>query len=103
MSDKATRDSFGEAIKKLGAENPKIVVLDADLSVSTKSAAFAKAYPERFFQMGIAEANMIGTAAGMAFTGLVPFACSFGEFIRCSACGAIRWCAVPGSRASCSS
>lgn len=81
MSGKATRDSFGEAIKKLGAENPKIVVLDADLSVSTKSVTFAKAYPDRFFQMGIAEQNMVGTAAGLSFTGLVPFCCSFGAFV----------------------
>jgi transketolase len=81
MSDKATRDSFGEALKKVGTENPKIVVLDADLSCSTKSAVFAKAFPDRFFQMGIAEQNMIGTAAGLSFTGFIPFACSFGAFV----------------------
>ena len=81
MSAKGTRDSFGEALKALGAEFPKIVALDADLSVSTKSATFGKAFPDRFFQMGIAEANMIGTAAGLAFTGYVPFACSFGAFL----------------------
>ena len=81
MSDKATRDSFGETLKALGAEMPNLVVLDADLSVSTKSALFAKAYPDRFFQMGIAESNMVGTAAGLAFTGFVPFICSFGAFV----------------------
>lgn len=81
MSDKATRESFGEALKKIGEEFPKIVVLDADLSVSTKSVLFGKAFPERFFQMGIAEANMIGTAAGLSFTGFVPFICSFGCFV----------------------
>lgn len=81
MSDKATRDSFGDTLKQLGAEYPNLVVLDADLSCSTKSATFAKAYPDRFFQMGIAEQNMIGTAAGMAFTGLIPFCCSFGAFL----------------------
>jgi transketolase len=81
MSEKATRDSFGEAIRDLGSEMPKIVVLDADLSVSTKSVHFAKAFPDRFFEMGIAEANMIGTAAGLAFTGYIPFACSFGAFV----------------------
>lgn len=81
MGSKATRDSFGEAVRDLGKENPQIVVLDADLSVSTKSVTFAKAFPDRFFQMGIAEANMIGTAAGMAFTGLIPFCCSFGCFL----------------------
>ncbi|MBY0372268.1 transketolase family protein [bacterium] len=81
MSAKATRDSFGETLVTLGKEDPRIVVLDADLSVSTKSVLFAKAYPERFFQMGIAEANMVGTAAGLAFTGYVPFLCSFGAFV----------------------
>jgi len=81
MSEKATRDSFGEALKKLGGEMPKIVCLDADLSCSTKSNMFAKAYPDRFFQMGIAEQNMVGTAAGLAFTGYIPFLCSFGAFV----------------------
>ncbi len=81
MSAKATRDSFGETLALLGKENPKVVVLDADLSCSTKSIHFAKAFPERFFQMGIAEANMVGTAAGLAFTGYVPFICSFGAFV----------------------
>jgi len=81
MSEKATRDSFGDTLKQLGSEYPNLVVLDADLSCSTKSATFAKAYPDRFFQMGIAEQNMIGTAAGMAFTGLIPFCCSFGAFL----------------------
>jgi transketolase len=79
--DKATRDSFGEAIRDLGKEFPKIVVLDADLSVSTKSVLFSKEFPDRFFQMGIAEANMVGTAAGLSFTGLIPFCCSFGAFV----------------------
>ncbi|NDD04168.1 MAG: transketolase family protein, partial [Proteobacteria bacterium] len=81
MGAKATRDSFGEVVRELGAENSSVVVLDADLSVSTKSALFAKAFPERFFQMGIAEANMIGTAAGLSFSGFVPFCCSFGCFL----------------------
>lgn len=81
MADRATRDSFGEALRDLGETNPKIVTLDADLSVSTKSALFGKSFPERFFQMGIAEANMIGTAAGLSFTGYIPFLCSFGAFL----------------------
>lgn len=81
MSAKATRDSFGETLLALGKENSKIVVLDADLSASTKSGIFAKAFPDRFFQMGISEANMVGAAAGMSFTGLVPFICSFGAFV----------------------
>lgn len=78
---KATRDSFGETLVQVGKENPRVVCLDADLSVSTKSVLFAKAFPDRFFQMGIAEANMIGTAAGLSFTGQIPFLCSFGAFV----------------------
>ncbi|MEK6705785.1 MAG: transketolase C-terminal domain-containing protein [Bdellovibrionota bacterium] len=78
---KATRQAFGEAITRLGEKYPHIVVLDADLSKSTKSEIFAKKFPERFFEMGIAEANMIGTAAGLSFTGKLPFACSFGCFL----------------------
>lgn len=78
---KATRDSFGEEIAILGEKDSRIVVLDADLSKSTKSEAFGKKFPERFFQMGIAEANMIGTAAGLALSGKVAFACSFGAFL----------------------
>ena len=62
----ATRDAYGETLAELGAENTDIVVLDADLSGSTKTAVFAKKFPERFFNMGIAEANMVGTAAGLA-------------------------------------
>lgn len=78
---KATRQAFGESLVRLGADHPEIVVMDADLAKSTKSELFAKKFPDRFFEMGIAEANMIGTAAGMAFTGKIPFICSFGCFI----------------------
>lgn len=78
---KASRESFGEAIVELGESHPEIVVLDADLSKSTKSEGFQKSFPERFFQMGIAEANMIGTAAGLAMSGKTAFACSFGCFL----------------------
>lgn len=81
MAGKATRASFGEALVELGEKNPRVVAMDADLSKSTKSDGFAKAYPDRFFQMGISEANMIGAAAGMAFAGKVPFICSFGAFL----------------------
>ena len=81
MSNKATRQAFGEALAALGATHPNIVVLDADLSKSTKSELFAKKFPERFFEMGIAEANMLGTAAGLALSGKVPFCCSFAAFI----------------------
>lgn len=78
---KATRQAFGEALAKLGEKHPEIVVLDADLAKSTKSEIFAKKFPERFYEMGIQEANMIGTAAGLSFTGKVPFLCSFGCFL----------------------
>ncbi|PIT99216.1 MAG: transketolase [Bdellovibrionales bacterium CG10_big_fil_rev_8_21_14_0_10_45_34] len=81
VQKKATRASFGEALVQLGADYPQVVVLDADLSKSTKSEGFSKKYPNRFFQMGIQEANMIGVAAGMSFSGKVPFLCSFGAFL----------------------
>jgi transketolase len=77
----ATRQAFGEALAAIGAERPEVVVLDADLSKSTKSELFAKKFPERFFQMGIAEQNMLGVAAGLGLSGKVPFACSFACFI----------------------
>jgi transketolase len=81
MGDRiATRDAYGKALLKLGETNPKVVVLDADLSKSTKTEAFGKTYPERFFQMGIAEADMMGTAAGLATAGKIPFASSFAIF-----------------------
>ncbi len=78
---KATRDSFGEELALLGEKDKRIVVLDADLSKSTKSEKFAKKFPDRFFEMGIAEANMISTAAGLGMSGKVAFACSFGCFL----------------------
>src|ERR1700727_2247982 len=78
---KATRQAFGEALARLGESHPEIVVLDADLSKSTKSELFAKKFPDRFMEMGNAEMNMTGTAAGLAFTGKQPFACSFGCFL----------------------
>lgn len=77
---KATREAYGETLAKLVQENPKIVVLDADLAGSTHSADAGKVAPERFFDMGIAEANMIGTAAGLASSGYIPFASSFAMF-----------------------
>ncbi len=77
---KATREAYGEALKKLAAENPNVVVLDADLSGSTKTAEFKKAAPERFFNVGIAEQDLIGTAAGMSIAGKIPFASSFAMF-----------------------
>jgi transketolase len=78
---KATRQAFGEALVQLGAKYPHIVTLDADLSKSTKSDLFAKQFPHRFYEMGISEANMIGTAVGLSFLGKLPFLCSFGCFL----------------------
>lgn len=77
---KATREAYGEALKKLAASNPDVVVLDADLSGSTKTSEFKKVSPERFFDVGIAEQDLIGTAAGMAIAGKIPFASSFAMF-----------------------
>ncbi|KUO62001.1 MAG: transketolase [Gracilibacter sp. BRH_c7a] len=76
----ATRDAYGQALVKLGNENTDIVVLDADLSKSTKTADFLKVYPERFFNMGIAEQNLIGFSAGLAAAGKIPFASTFAVF-----------------------
>jgi transketolase len=81
MTPRATRDAFGETLLRLGADDPRIVVLDADLSESTRSSKFAAQFPERFFEMGIQEANMLGTAAGLAECGKVAFCCSFSCFV----------------------
>lgn len=80
MAKIATRQAYGEALKKLAVDNPKVVVLDADLSKSTMTAEFKKVAPERFINVGIAEQNLIGTAAGLSLTGKVPFASSFAMF-----------------------
>ena len=76
----ATRDSYGNALKELGATAENLVVLDADLAGATKTSIFQKAYPERHFDCGIAEANMINVAAGLSTMGLVPFAATFAMF-----------------------
>ena len=76
----ATRESYGNALAELGAEHKEVVVLDADLAAATKTGVFKKAFPERFIDCGIAESNMMGVAAGLAATGLVPFASSFAMF-----------------------
>jgi len=81
MADKmATRDAYGKALVKLGQQYPDLVVLDADLSGSTKTKEFAKVYPERFFNMGIAEQNLYGTSAGMAISGKIVCASTFAMF-----------------------
>ena len=78
---KAIRDVYGEALVKYGKDNKDVVVLDADVSGSTKSATFGKACPDRFFNMGIAEANMTAVAAGMASVGKIPFVNTFAVFL----------------------
>ena len=80
MSEKATRAAYGEALAELGKTNDKVVVLDADLSKSTMTATFQKAFPDRFFNIGIAEANMVDIAAGMSTMGLIPFCSTFAMF-----------------------
>ena len=85
----ATRDGFGKGIVKAG-KNQNVVVLDADLAESTRSIKFKEAYPDRFFDMGIAEMDMIGTAAGLAASGKIPFACSFAVFSTGRAYDAMR-------------
>src|SRR3989338_9166216 len=76
----ATRDAYGLALAEIGKENPNVVVLDADLKVSTKTSGFAQAFPERFFDMGVAEQDMISTAAGLAAAGKIVFASTFAVF-----------------------
>jgi transketolase len=76
----STRDAYGKTLVRLGKLHPDIVVLDSDLSASTRTALFAKEFPDRFFNFGVAEANMISTAAGLAASGKIPFASSFAIF-----------------------
>ena len=80
MSEKATRNAYGEALVELAAKNDKIVVLDADLAHATMTVTFQKEYPNRHFNAGIAEANMVNMAAGMSTMGLVPFCSTFAMF-----------------------
>ena len=87
---KATRQSYGEALLELGKENKKVLVLDADLSGATKTNLFAKEFPGRFLDMGIAEANMMGTAAGLATCGKIPYASTFAVFAAGRAYDQIR-------------
>lgn len=86
----ATRDAYGEVLVELGKENPNVVVLDADLSKSTKTAAFGEKFPERFFNLGIQEADMVGVAAGLALAGKIPFVSSFACFLVCKAYDQLR-------------
>ena len=90
MSKIATRDAYGKTLLKLGETNDNVVVLDADLSKSTKTNDFSKAFPNRFFNMGIAEQNLIGAACGFATVGKIPFASTFAMFATGRAFEVIR-------------
>ncbi len=81
MPDKATRDGFGEGLLELGKTNPNVVALSGDLEDSARAIWFKKEFPDRFFSVGIAEQDMVGTAAGLAMAGKIPFACSFSQFV----------------------
>lgn len=90
MTKIATREAYGQALVAVGTENRDIVVLDADLAKSTKTIDFKKRFPERFFDLGVAEANMIGTAAGLAASGKIPFCSTFAVFATGRAYDQIR-------------
>ncbi len=90
----ATREAFGRVLVELGRENQDIVVCDADLSHSTMTTYFAKEFPDRFFSIGIAEANMVGIAAGLASAGKIPFASSFSAFVMNKGFEQMRVCAA---------
>lgn len=93
----STREAYSRALLELGRKNKDIVVLDADLAESTKTGLFAAEFPERHFEMGIAEANMIGTAAGLASCGKIPFASTFAVFATCRSFDQLRMSvAYPG-------
>jgi transketolase len=87
---KPTRDAFGEALRDLGARNSKIVVVDGDVNNSTRTEWFAKEYPDRFFNVGIAESNLVGVASGLAACGKIPVAASFAAFLLCNAYDQLR-------------
>lgn len=86
----STREAHGEALVELGHENPNVVVLEADISTSTRTCYFAEEFPTRFFQMGVAEANMMAVAAGIATTGKIPFVSTYAVFGTMRACEQVR-------------
>jgi len=90
MSNTPLRDVFGLTLAELGSRNPNVVALDADLSGATRSVHFAKAHPDRFFNVGIAEANMVSIAAGLSTCGKIPYACTFTFLITLRALDQIR-------------
>src|SRR4051795_13461643 len=87
---KATRDAFGRALEAFGADHPDVVVVDADVSNSTRTEWFGKKHPDRFFNIGIAESNLVGVAAGLASSGKTPVIASFAAFIMCNAYDQLR-------------
>ncbi len=91
---KATRDAYGEALCELGRKDPRIVVLDGDLSCSTRTSLFAAEFPDRFFNVGIAEANMVSMAGGLAHSGKIPFISSFACFMTCKGYDQLRMSAA---------
>jgi transketolase len=94
---KATRDAFGRALEALGASHPEVIVVDADVSNSTRTEWFGKKYPDRFFNIGIAESNLVGIAAGLASSGKTSVIASFAAFITCNAFDQLRMSvAYPG-------
>ena len=96
----ATREAYGQALVELGKKNPNVVALDADLAKSTFSAKFQKEFPDRFFTVGIAEANMVSIASGLALSGKLPFASSFAVFLCDKGYDQLRMCvAYPGVNA----
>ena len=90
MADKSTRDGFGEGLLELGKTHPNVVALSGDLEDSARAIWFKQQYPDRFFSVGIAEQDMIGTAAGLALAGKIPFACSFSQFVTGKALEQLR-------------
>ena len=86
----ATRDAYGQALVELGRQNPRIVVLDGDLASSTRTGLFAKEFPDRHFNVGISEANMVGMAGGLASSGKIPFIHSFACFLLCKGYDQLR-------------
>ena len=94
---KATRDAFGLALAEVGKSNSRVVVLDGDVWNSTRTEYFAKLFPDRFFNVGIAESNLVGVAAGLASSGKVPVLASFAVFVICNAYDQLRMSvAFPG-------
>src|SRR5271155_824393 len=94
---KATRDAFGRALEALGADHPNVIVVDADVGNSTRTEWFGKKFPDRFFNIGIAESNLVGIAAGLASSGKTGVIASFAAFIMCNAYDQLRMSvAYPG-------